>query len=312
MAVVLEVYTSAMRILVGTRDGLREAGGPDRAALAGLAVTALARDGAGGWALVDGRSLWRGDGAGRWSEVAALPGPSGREGTCLLPTPEGLLVGTAGAGLVRLGAGGLAPVASFERAEGRGSWYTPWGDPPDTRSLTRGADGALYANIHVGGVLRSPDAGRSWRPTLDIELDVHQVLADPAVAGRVVAAAAAGLVVTEDAGATWRVETAGLHAHYCRAVALAGSTVLLSASTGPGGRRAALYRRAPGAAEFSRCRAGLPQWFGDNVDTHCLVARGESAALGTGDGRVYLSRAAGVAWELVAKGLPPVTCLALA
>jgi hypothetical protein len=314
MAVVVEVYTSDMRILAGTREGLREVSAPDRAAapdrgaLAGHVVTALARDGGDWWALAGGRRLWRGDGEHRWTEVAEVAGP---EGTCLLPTPEGLLVGTAHAGLLRLGAGGLAPVAPFERAEGRAQWYTPWGDPPDTRSLARGADGALYANIHVGGVLRSRDAGGSWAPTLDIELDVHQVLADPAAPGRVLAAAAAGLVATGDGGTSWQVETEGLHARYCRAVALAGDTVLLSASSGPGGRRAALYRRERGAAAFERCRAGLPQWFGDNVDTHCLVALGETAALGTEDGRVYLSRDAGRGWELVAKGLPPVTCLAL-
>jgi hypothetical protein len=297
-----------MRVLVGTREGLREVGGPDRAALAGDAVTALARDGARPWALTGGRRLWRGDGDGGWSPVAEIPGP---EGTCLLPAPEGLLVGTAGAGLWRLAPGGLVAVEGFERAEGRTAWYTPWGDPPDTRSLARGTDGLLYANVHVGGVLRSRDGGRSWEPTLDIELDVHQILADPAVPGRVLAAAAAGLVASDDGGAAWRVETEGLHAHYCRAVALAGSTVLLSASTGPGGRRAALYRREPGAAAFGRCGGGLPQWFGDNVDTDCLVADGETAALGTEDGRVYLSRDAGRRWELVAKGLPAVTCLAL-
>jgi hypothetical protein len=69
--------------------------------------------------------------------------------------------------------------------------------------------------------------------------------------------------------------TKGLHARYLRAVAGAGGTDLVSASTGPGGRRAAIYRtRADGHGELERCRQGLPEWLGDNVDTHCLAARG--------------------------------------
>ena len=56
--------------------------------------------------------------------------------------------------------------------EGRDRWYTPWGGPPDTRSMTS-ADGKVYANVHVGGVVRSADAGRTWQPTaLDIDADV--------------------------------------------------------------------------------------------------------------------------------------------
>src|SRR2546429_115455 len=82
---------------------------------------------------------------------------------------------------------------------GRDRWFTPWGGPPDTRSISED-DEAVYVNIHVGGILRSVDCGRTWQPTLPIERDVHKVLARP---GRLYAASARGLAVSPDSGETW-------------------------------------------------------------------------------------------------------------
>jgi hypothetical protein len=162
-------------------------------------------------------------------------------------------------------------------------------------------------------VLRSLDGGRTWRPMLDIEHDVHQVLAPRAEPQRVLVAAFDGFGISDDAGESWRWDNDGLHAHYCRALALDGDTVFLSASTGHHGRRAAVYRRRlEVGGPFEQCRAGLPEWFADNVDTGCLVARGGTAVIGTEDGSVYVSRDGGARWELAAKGLAPVRAVALA
>src|SRR5207249_3911316 len=99
--------------------------------------------------------------------------------TCVAPTRDGVLVGTEQARLFRLTGAGLAPMPSFETVEGRDAWYTPWGDPADVRSIAVALDGAIHVNVHVGGVARSRDGGTSWAPTVDIESDVHQVLAHP-------------------------------------------------------------------------------------------------------------------------------------
>ena len=96
--------------------------------------------------------------------------------------------------------GRQTPVESFEAIDGRDAWYTPWGDPADVRSIAAALDGTLHVNVHVGGVARSRDAGRSWAPTVDIESDVHQVLAHPARADVVLAAAAAGFGLSRDGG----------------------------------------------------------------------------------------------------------------
>ena len=53
-------------------------------------------------------------------------------------------------------------VEPFERMEGREAWHTPWGGPPDVRSITEDFD-AVYANVHVGVLLDNlrKDTGRA-------------------------------------------------------------------------------------------------------------------------------------------------------
>lgn len=297
-------------ILVGTEGGLwRIADGTPEPldALAGREITAIARDGARTWALVDGRALWMTDGAG-WREQSSIDGPAA---TSLAVSPAGLLVGTDEARLLQLVDGQLSRVESFERVEGRDEWYTPWGDPAAVRSIAVATDGTLHVNVHVGGVARSRDGGLTWTPTVDVEADVHEIIAHPTRANVVLAAAYEGFGISRDGGDTWQFLTDGMHAHYARAVALADDTVLVSASTGPGGSRAALYRKPlDGDGAFERCAEGLP-WFKHNIDTACLQASGPFVVFGTEDGRVFRSPDHGRSWSLVAKGLSPVRCISL-
>jgi hypothetical protein len=297
-------------IAVGTSGGLFVADGDSLLAVdrvAGRSVTALAgtRD---RWSvLLDGRTILEGDVRGHWHERAVI-GPEA--GTCLASIRDGLLIGTEQAHLLRLTDGTVERVVSFETVEGREAWYTPWDDPPDVRSIAIGAEGALYVNVHVGGVVRSHDGGGTWAPTLDIESDVHQVVAAPRRPGVALVAAAVGFGVSRDGGASWEFLTGGLHARYLRAVTVSGDAVLVSASTGPRGRRSALYRKPlDGSEPFVRCTDGLPTWFEDNIDTACLAAAGALVVFGTGDGRLFRSLDGGVRWELMAKGLPPITCV---
>jgi hypothetical protein len=299
------------KIFAGTGSGLwtleGDASQPVEA-FAGRPVTALAPDGAALWAVVDDSALCEvRDGAS--TTRAAMPGPPA---TCVAPARDGVFVGTEQAHLFRLSDAGLTRVEAFETVEGREEWYTPWGDPADVRSIAVALDGAIHVNVHVGGVARSRDGGVGWMPTVDIEQDVHQVLAHPTARDVVLVASAEGLGVSRDGGDSWTFTIAGLHAHYLRAVAVAGEHVLVSASTGFRGRRSAIYRMPlDGGTRFERCRAGLPEWFDDNIDTACLAAAGPLVVFGTGDGRLYRSLDGGQRWTLALKGLPPVGCVAL-
>jgi hypothetical protein len=102
------------------------------------------------------------------------------------------------------------------------------------------------------------------------------------------------------------------------AVALAGpnpsapDTVLVTASTGPRTDRAAVYRRPLEGGKFVRAADGLPDWFGFNLDSHCLAASGGSVVLGARDGRIYRSGDSGRTWEQVLDDLPALTCVVIA
>jgi hypothetical protein len=252
----------------------------------------------------DGSVLLRRETDGDWGEVASLP--EERANCLLVPADGEPRIGSSGARLFRLAAGRLQPVDAFDGVEGRGDWYTPWGGPPDTRSLAEDESGALYANVHVGGIVRSRDGGTTWAATIDIDSDVHQVVASD---GLVLAATAYGLAVSRDCGDAWRFETEGLHAAYCRAVAVGGGSVFLSASRSHRGHQAAVYRKPLEGGSFERCTAGLPEWFDDNVDTHCLAASGSRVVLGTRDGSVYLSSDGGETWGDIARDLPSIRCI---
>ena len=290
--------------LVGTRNGLFGQGGGSW--LDGREVTALTADAEGCWALTDGRDVVH----LRNAAVETVASVEEEVGRCLLPSGDGVLVGTAKARLAFARGGEVEMLASFDEAQGRAGWYTPWGGPPDTRSLSAGADGALFANVHVGGVLRADTPTGSWEPTIDVDADVHQVLADPDEPGHVVAATALGLAESLDAGGTWRFTTDGLHAAYARAVALDGKVLYMSASTGPRGGRAALYRRAPGEHTFYQVTDGLPEWFDRNIDSHHLSALAGLVVFG-GDGTLFVSEDGGASWRDNGTAFPEITCVAI-
>jgi hypothetical protein len=296
-----------VRILAGTQDGLREFdadGNPGTTHLSGRSVTAVAPDGREVWAIIDGQQVWRTAGVDWWFHAADA---DGLQATCLADTRAGVVVGTSEAHLTRVAGEGLEVIAPFDEVEQRSDWYTPWGGPPDTRSVSEDAD-AVYVNVHVGGILRSRDHGDSWQPTIDIDSDVHKVLARPGV---VYAACGYGLGLSPDQGESWTFLTEGLHARYCRGVAVCGDALLVSASTGPGGRHSALYRGNLDGSALEPCRNGLPEWFDNNIDSLCLdaIPAGDAAAFGTTDGRLFASTDQGSTWRELASGLGPVNCV---
>lgn len=295
------------RILVGTEDGLHEVG-PEGArgevAFEGRGINAMGAEYPEVWAIVDGAEVWRTN-DGRWEQRGRAAGDARLN--CIADVRAGYLVGTSEAHLLWVGDAGLEPVDAFEHVPGRDDWYTPWGGPPDVRSISEDDD-VVLVNVHVGGIVRTLDEGQTWEPTIDIDADVHRVTARD---GRIYAACARGLAVSEDRGDSWAYRTDGLHATYCRGVALCDDAVLVSASGGPRGGRAAVYRGPRDGGTFERCTAGLPEWFGSNIDSLCLDAMPNDgvAAFGTQGGRVFVSREQGSSWSEAASGLPAVRCV---
>jgi hypothetical protein len=295
-------------VFVGTNDGLHKVGAAGPRMLAKHSVDHVVATASGIWAISDGRTVWLDPARGDSGPVAQL---TGGPTNCILVAGDRVVIGTAKASLVELVDGAPKSVVSFEEVPGRAMWYTPWGGPPDVRSMARGVEGTIYVNVHVGGVVRSIDEGMTWTDTLDIHSDVHQVIADPDRPGHAYAASAWGLAVTTDGADTWEFLDEGLHSGYCRAVAVSATSVFVSASLGPQGQRAALYRRPLAGGTLQRCTEGLPAWFGTNLDTFCLAARNQFVVAADADGTVYSSIDDGATWRVAAEGLPRVRCLAI-
>ena len=173
------------------------------------------------------------------------------------------------------------------------------------RSITVTADRrVLLANVHVGGIPGSTDGGSTWHPTIDIGTDVHEVCAHPTDAGIVIAAAAVGVCVSHDGGASWTIEHDGLHASYCSAVAVLGHDLLVAASTDHFAPLGAIHRRPLDGRQPFEPMPGLPRWLDGIADTRCIATHASAAAVADRAGNLWLSRDSGQTWVREGGGPP--------
>jgi len=227
-----------------------------------------------------------------------------------------IYVGTDDARMLRLSHGGgvLEPIDSFDNVAGRDTWFAGSaivngqrvGPPLGIRSVAANSNGTiLFANVHVGGIPRSLDGGRTWQPTIDVDTDVHEVCAHPAIPDVVAAAAAVGLCISRDAGATWIIEHESLHAPHCSAVAFSGDDIIVSAATDPFAPEGRIYRRPiKPDGSLEAIEGGMPEWTEGKVDTGCIAANGSFIAAADRAGNLYVSDDFGRAWSFSSTKLP--------
>jgi hypothetical protein len=299
-------------ILVATWDnGLFSVTGKEvRQELAGQSVRSLVSDRDGRvLAIVGGHSLCRRSSDGKWTEKAK----SEFDLSCCVPIENVVFVGTDDARILRVDPDGAQQrLTGFDAVEGRDKWYAGsaiidgkrMGPPLGIRSMAATCDGVLLANVHVGGIPRSTDFGLTWRPTIDINSDVHQVCAHPTRPEIVIAASAVGLCVSRDAGMTWTIEQQGLHALHCSAVAFGRTDIFVSASTDPFAAQGAVYRRPiDGNGPLQPLGGGMPQWIDGKADTNCIATRDSMAAVIDWSGHLYVSHDDGASWSCLCDGL---------
>ena len=241
--------------------------------------------------LANGRGLPRVTGIDGSVECIAL----------LQEQPLQILLGTDPAHLYQLnGDGGPAKqIESFEALECRQDWYTPWGGPPAVRSLARSGDW-VFADIHVGSIMRSPDRGATWEPVApDLHIDVHQVATAPA-AGRLYANTADAVFASHDNGQSWTQRKKGLAQRYGRALAVHPQDpdcLLASVSKGPGGdSEGELYYSGDAGLTWTRATEGFPTAKG-NIDTFQVAFDAEGIAWAAVEDRLYRSADKGQAWS---------------
>jgi hypothetical protein len=302
-------------ILVATwGDGLFAITGDKRTQeIAEQRVRGLAPDGRGGaLAIVGQHSLRRRAPSGEWATVAT----SEFELSCCMAVRDAIYVGTDDARMLRLSHrdGVLDPIDAFDNIAGRDAWFAGsaivngqrLGPPLGIRSVAANSSGSvLFANVHVGGIPRSMDGGRTWQPTIDINSDVHEVRAHQIDPDIVVAASAIGLCMSHDAGATWTIERNGLHAPYCSAVAFSGDDILVSASTDHFATQGRIYRRPVRPnGDMVAVENGLPNWINGIADTGCIATDGSTIVVVDRAGTLYLSTDFGLAWSTSSSELP--------
>ena len=120
----------------------------------------------------------------------------------------------------------------------------------------------------------------------------------------VVAAAAVGLCISRDSGASWVMEKEGLHASYCSAVAISGDNIFVSASKDHFAPEGRIYRRSLKLdGPLAPVEGGMPSWTGGIVDTGCIAASGSSIVIADKAGNLYSSEDFGQAWSCRSTGL---------
>jgi photosystem II stability/assembly factor-like uncharacterized protein len=205
-------------------------------------------------------------------------------------------------------------LSTVSTGSGRDAWFAGsaivngqrLGPPLGIRSVAANSNGSiLFANVHVGGIPRSMNGGKTWQPTIDINSDVHEVRAHHADPDIVVAASAIGLSISRDAGATWIIERDGLHASYCSAVAFSGDDILVSASTDHFAAQGRIYRRPIRLdGDIVVVEGGLPTWINGIADTGCIATNGSMIVVVDRAGTLYLSTEFGLVWSRSTRELP--------
>ncbi len=242
----------------------------------------------------------------------------------LQEAPPKLLVGTEGAHLFLINDDHADRIDAFDQLKCRKEWHTPWGGPPAVRSMARTPDGHVYADIHVGSIMHSPDDARTWEPVEpELHEDVHQVVTCPAKPTWVYANTADSVWVSPDRGLSWEHRGTGLANRYGRAIAVCpddGNLLLASVSDGPHGDNvhAQLFRSEDAGQSWQQIGDPLPDLSPQNIDTHRLAfsrveGRPEPAmAFAAIDNVLYASDDRAVSWHVLAEMATPIERISVA
>ena len=223
--------------------------------------------------------------------------PNGKVPTLLIGTDDSAFVYA-----LKSADGPAVRNVQFDNLEARKKWYTPWGGPPAVRRFAVTQDGTVYADIHVGSIMRSIDYGATWEPVEpSLHPDVHEIAVSKAKPDRVYANTANAVYVSDDRGATWTHRRDGLPARYGRAVAVHPENpdlVLASVSDGPRGGNGRLFRSENAGADWEHVDNGFPASVNQNIDTKRVAFTSDGSAWAAVGKTLYMSQDGGKTWSI--------------
>ena len=218
--------------------------------------------------------------------------------------PLELLIGCTPPNLYRQKEQGAAKrVKSFEELSVRDQWYTPWGGPAAVRSMSITSDGWVYADIHVGSIMRSPDQGQTWEPvTPTLHKDVHEVTITPAANDLVYANTYLSVYISSDKGRSWEHKSRGLNNKYGRGISVNlknPNIALCGVSDGPSGTNVhgLLYLTEDRGRTWTHINEGFPDSTKKNIDTFHIAYTKKETTWVTDENRLYKSIDNGRSWE---------------
>ncbi|MFW9853686.1 MAG: WD40/YVTN/BNR-like repeat-containing protein [Candidatus Thorarchaeota archaeon] len=228
--------------------------------------------------IVEGNEVWVGNFERGWEPILK----SNLKLRCIQWFSKNrLLVGTAGARLAWIKDGKLDFISGFDNIKERRTWNTPWGGPPDIRSIAISGNSNIYANIHVGWIGRSFDSGKTWKNIQNgLEKDVHQVATHPTREEVVFAATAWGFHVSFDYGESFVRKWKDMPLNYQRAtICFPNDDIyVVSVARGSYGRNAQLYWTDTSGDTWQQA-SGLPIDIEKNIDTYQLGRIGSKRGL---------------------------------
>jgi photosystem II stability/assembly factor-like uncharacterized protein len=167
------------------------------------------------------------------------------------------------------------------------------------------AAGRLYVAIEAGALVRTEDAGRTWRDRVpDGPYDTHTLATHPAVPNRLYSAAGDGYFESRDGGDTWQQPEDGLRHGYLWGLAVDPAdpeALVVTAAAGPrqahdGPAESVVYRRTAGGP-WRQTREGLPGPQGRHVALAVAHAAEPGVFYLASEGELYRSADAGASWE---------------
>ncbi len=220
--------------------------------------------------------------------------------------PLNILIGCTPPNLYRLkeNEGKAVRNDSFYGLDVRKDWYTPWGGPAAVRSLAISDDGWVYADIHVGSIMRSNNLGESWEPVKSgLHVDVHEVATSKSNSEMVYANTFLSVYVSDDRGESWSHRSENLRNRYGRGIAVNPSNpeiMLCGVSNGPRGAdvQGQLYRTTNTGLEWEHVSNGFPERTKKNIDTFHIAFENKDLAWVTDEEQLYRSEDKGQTWNL--------------
>jgi len=178
----------------------------------------------------------------------------------------------------------------------------------------------IYASIEVGGLLKSEDAGRTWRDLSGFYEDVHRCVIRPSQPSQMYVTGGEGVYYSGDEGETWEHITDRtariaypdallIHPDQQQLVFMAGSICSPNGWRTTHDADSRIARSADGGRSWEYLTNGLPDHIRGNIEALAMNTwqGGTSLFGGTTDGDVFASDDGGQTWKTIANGLPPVS-----